>query len=89
MKLPRNYCGILGFDALVYRDKHTVYVTHLESGTTHSVSLVSDIDIVPANFQDVADVIADRIASSVSADIAVYSLQSWESVSPDCPVCGI
>lgn len=91
MKLPTKSSlrGALGFDAIVFEDDGTVYVTSIESGETHAVSLVRDTEYLNPEFGDVADVIADRIAVKVTSDMAVYSLQAWEDVLPDCPFCGI
>lgn len=87
MKLPKNYRDILGYDALVYKDKGTVYVTGMKTRQTQAVSTSSDV----VTFEDVADVIADRIAGDVASDEAInlYLRTSPDEVSSECPYCGL
>ncbi len=79
----------LGFDAIVIKYRDTVFVTNIERGVTHAVSLIYDVEYLNPDFQDVADVIADRMVAEVTADEIIYSLDSLVNLPPDCPFCDI
>lgn len=94
MRLPTKETRdrVLGFKALVVQSQGTVFVTHIERGGTYAVSLATDVQSDSPRFEDVADVIADRLVAESSYDLEImaYFQRPIDSVDfDDCPLCGI
>ncbi len=87
-KLPHNFSILLGFDAIVAKYRGMVFITYLDTAETQVV-FEEDIDYLEPTAEDIADVIADRIAADLERNIMIDRFLVEPVVYDTCPSCGL